>query len=711
MYNHFVVNEVYEDLVNDTCWRILWIDSDYEQAYIINLNSKGMPKSEFIIELSRRVEENEWKKNVDTNLRLMLLEDCTPSERLAYEEAWGLIKDLATNEPRIYGKKRGQLIKEVANTRKVDFQRIYRLLKKYWREGKTSLALVPNYSARGGKSKTKNSHHVKLGRPTKYGSEGCIITDEIKQFIRKSIKKHYLTSKKTNLKFAYEMMLEEYFYENKYVVDGVEKVILKSPDLYPTIRQFRYWYKQLFDSEDVLKKRLGEKAFQRNHRVKIGKTTNDVYGPGHRFQVDSTRGNVYLVSSFNRSKGVGRPVVYFMIDVFSKLITGFYAEIESASWRTASFVIRNAASDKVAYCEKLGVTIPESMWPSQHLPQKILADRGEFLSKNALGLIENMGVSVENTASYRADMKGDVEQLFHRMDEYYKPFLPGYIQTDFGERGAKDYRLGAKLTIEEYRKIILQFVLYHNNHSLETYLLDAEMMSNGVEPIPSKLWEWGIQHRSGKLRTFPEDFVRLMTSPRKEGSVTKDGIRYRKYHYSCEKAIIENWFFHAGEKGAWKVKISINPDNVGVIYIHYDGELLECMLLEQYQSFNGMSYEEVDQMEDEYKVLKKELAHSNQQLKSDGYQTMKSIVNGATTETNAAQAEAGYITKKEKIGSIRENRAEEKEQHRLLNQQIEPKQNVHLSEKDEEEDLPEYPSIEHLRKKRGLHGRRRLGGN
>ena len=74
------------------------------------------------------------------------------------------------------------------------------------------------------------------------------------------------------------------------------------------------------------------------------------------------------------------------------------------------------------------------------------------------------------------------------------------MDIDFKQRGARDYRLDAKLTIKDLTKIIIAEVIYHNNHHyLNGYPRDKEMIKDEIKPVPIELWNWGITNRSGKL--------------------------------------------------------------------------------------------------------------------------------------------------------------------------------------------------------------------
>ncbi|EFI66354.1 HMG-I and HMG-Y, DNA-binding domain-containing protein, partial [Lysinibacillus fusiformis ZC1] len=121
-----------------------------------------------------------------------------------------------------------------------------------------------------------------------------------------------------------------------------------------------------------------------------------------------------------------------------------------------------------------------------------------------------------------------------------KPLLPGYIDVDFQERGAKDYRLDAKLTLREFTQILIKQILqYNTRHYLNSYVRDKDVVADEVLPIPLELWNWGIQNRTGKLRVFPEDLVKIQLLPRGTATVNHKGIQFKGISYSCDKALKE----------------------------------------------------------------------------------------------------------------------------------------------------------------------------
>ena len=174
------------------------------------------------------------------------------------------------------------------------------------------------------------------------------------------------------------MIIKEYFAFGIRFENGVQHVVIQDKEKIPTMRQFRYWFNEEFGIEESIISREGKKKFERDHRAILGSSTYETIGPGSRYQIDATVANVYLISNYNSDWIIGRPIVYYVIDVFTHMITGVYIGLEGPSWAGMMMAIANSVSDKEEFCIKYGIEISNEQWPSAHLPEVILGDRGEL---------------------------------------------------------------------------------------------------------------------------------------------------------------------------------------------------------------------------------------------------------------------------------------------------------------------------------------------
>nr|WP_246439774.1 Mu transposase C-terminal domain-containing protein [Bacillus benzoevorans] len=658
-----------QDYQQESLYRILWLDPSNSIMYILELNNpKAFPEKKLVSEMTDLIVVGEWRKIIDNSYDVIVSNEYENKHYEARDAAWVIIEDIVKEEPAIYEKSfRTELIKEVQEKHDVTYPTIRKYLYKYWSRGKTIDALLPDYKNSGAKGKERKAGENKRGRPPVYGVKGINVDEETKRIFRLAIEKYYLTSKQNSLTAAYKFMLKEFYAENIYYENGVEKVLLKDEDAIPTLTQFKYWYQKEYNASEVLTARKGEKRFNKDHRAVLNTSQSEVFGPGSRYQIDATIADVYLVSEVNRNWIIGRPVVYLVMDVFSRMAVGMYVGLEGPSWAGAMMALTNVVADKKAYCSEYDIELNENDWPSRHLPEILLADKGEFEGYNVERLVRAFNLHVENAASYRADWKGIVEKQFDLIQKKVKPLLPGYIDVDFQERGAKDYRLDAKLTLKEFTQILIKQILqYNTKHYLKSYVRDRDLVSDNVQPIPIELWRWGIQNRTGKLRIVSEELVKLQLLPRGNATVNHKGIQFKGISYSCDKAIKESWFENARMKGSWKIELAFDPRNMSHVYVIDEtiGYFEECYMLEVSKRYEGLSLDEITYWRQQERRIEQDQNHKQLQKEIDYIADVEAIIKQAEKEKKAHQDRT--LSKAEQVGAIRDNRKVEKDRQRKV---------------------------------------------
>lgn len=658
----FNCNDVFEDLYEHKKFRILWLKNN-DIIYVIELENDDLPIAIQYDELQKKIDNGDVRAIEDTwSIQAFQEELISNKDKQFRDNIWQYIRDLVENEPDVYDRsQRSQLMEKVIAKYNITKMTLYKQLKKYWKGGKTKNAFLPNYKNCGAKGTKRCSVNSKIGRPSKYGSGSARnVDDEIKIIFEKAIKKYYHNRNEYPLSTVYELMLKDNFTTPIEQTDGNIKYELFDESEIPTLRQFRYWYSKTYSTEEKLSSRKGQKQYDLNHRAILGKSDTGIQGPGAQYQIDATVGDIYLVSQFNRANIIGRPVIYFVIDTFSRMIAGMYVGLEGPSWTGAMMALANAASDKVAYCAEYGIEISEEEWPCKHIPNTILADRGEMESKSVETLINTLNIRVDNAPAYRADMKGIVEQLFHTVNTKTTMLLPGHVKPDMSKRGGKDYRLDAKLDIRQFTKVMIHCVLNHNkDHYLEGYDRKERMIADDVKPIPLELWNWGIANCSGLLRTVPEDTIKLCLMPTDKARVTEKGIKYKNLYYISERTITEGWFEKARAKGSYKVDISYDPRDMSNIYVRNIDDLFfdKCYLSDWEEKWKNKSFDEVIYQQANEKYLISQARQKELQSRVDLNAEIDKIVSEAE---NQAKQTILPQSKQARVSSIRENRAVEK---------------------------------------------------
>lgn len=656
------VNDVLRFSEDEHCERLLWLDPAAEGGWFIDIeHSSTMPIWRREAELEEILSEGLAAPVADPWAGSGAAPTTVQARRR--DEAWDAIRPLAQAQPKLFlPQERATLVDARADEIGTTRQKLYRLLRRWWQRGMTPAALTPDYAKSGGLGKPKANGSVKRGRPVIHGAEGMNIDAAAREIFRDAVTRYYARNRSFDLAACYHECMRNHFSDA--VIDehhGRQRFILREP--HPTLNQFRYWYAQDNDNFAVERRRRTPRVYDKDSRGILGTSMGEVVGPGSRFQIDATIADIYLISRFDRGRIVGRPVVYVVIDVFSRMIAGLYVGFEGPSWVGAMMALANAAAPKASWCHTFGVEMDEAEWPCRCLPSVILADRGEMLGEAADPLVQRFGIRIENAAPYRADWKGIVERRFGLIHAAFRPYAPGYVAPDFRERGAHDYRLDATLDLDEFTAAIIECVRHYNTqHMITGYPRDADMVADKVLPIPIDLWEWGIQRRTGMQRSFPEELVKLTLLPTDHATVTPQGIRFQGCYYSCSRAIEEHWFDKARQTRTWKVPISYEPRLMDTIWLRDPKgreDFTPCQLTGRSADMRSKTLWEIDQLRKEDRRQRGEHKAGQLQGKIDLNVRLEAIIEKAKRERPDETR-----SKAERVGRIRSNRAEERDANR-----------------------------------------------
>lgn len=466
-------------------------------------------------------------------------DDISAAQRCERDRRFALIKPLLDNAC-IYDKPhRNEIVNQIVGEHDVSRRTILQYLWKYWVYQSKNI-LLPT------------------GRMSVKSRE--LTADE--KTIRWALNKYYYTPQKQSLQTAYKMMLRAKFCD----AQGQ----LKSN--YPTFWQFRYYFRQHRDPISETISRQGLKAYQRNHRPFTGSVCDYAHTIGV-YMTDATVADIYIVSRLSR-KPIGRPVIYTMVDAYSRLITGVYVGLEGGQY-ALRLLLQNTFTDKVSFCHQHGIDTDPQDWPSHHLPTKIMTDRGsEFTSGPLENLCESYHIEIENLPAYRPDLKGVVEKLFDLVQSAYKPLLKGkgVIEADTQERGAPDYRRQGALDLEQFTAVVLRCVLFYNANSVQTgFTRTPAMIEANTPPLAASIWNFCTEQDDCPVREATDKRLLYTLLPRMEGRITQRGVevfglRYTNYN-------LKKRFVSAGLRGRESVQIAYMPE---CIHRQYDAVWAHC---------------------------------------------------------------------------------------------------------------------------------------
>lgn len=660
-----MVNDILKNPESEKCQRILWIDNDYSNCYMIELECTKINISNIAIaDVEMAIENGVWVLlDVDPTLVLVDEKSISEMEKSLLERGNRIVEYVGATlyEPFCFnGKTRRQLIKAAVEVFGISDKSIYKYLRKYWQGGKAKYALLSKLEKCGGKGKIRAPGEIKRGKPhNQTYVDGKVYGMNVDKLTRKTFNlayhRYYLKTQQRSMTKSYNLMKME-FYSNK-TSNGLKT---KSLNVIPSLNQYKYWYYKQRNIVEEETARNGERKMNLNHRKLNSDSIFETLGPGFRYQFDATVADVFLVNRIDRKSVIGRPIVYLVVDVFSRLIVGVHVCLEGPSWNSASSALYNCMEDKVSYCKRYGFDISYEEWPVTGKPEVILADRGEMVGLLPESIITNLKIGIENAPSYMGSAKGIVEQYFHVINTEVKAWLPGNVKKDYRERCEQDPRLKAVLDIEEFTQIIINAVLHRNKTPLQNYPVTQQMLDNGVpkRPKPIEVWNWGLKKRAGGLRKETNDNLRANLMRRKKATIVPAGIVFNTMLYTCSLAEFEDWYRIASIQNSWEADIVYDERDISTIYLVNSRKILECKLRPENsftELYYGKTWEEVMDFQFMAQAENTAKADSENQEIVDFNYSNKLIVEGAK-----AKGDSPNIVK-----NIKGNRKKENEDLRI----------------------------------------------
>lgn len=650
----FRINDVF--YFDNQLYRIL-VDLTDELVWIAIEDDKAFPSIITKNELIEATDTEILKRAGDPfqDLNFIVLEDQS-TEKIIRDKNYELIKPIITDPEYYLPRVRSAHINGIVTEKKATKQTLYLLLRRYWQRGQIPNALIPDYKNSGGKGKKRIAKDTKLGRPRIYSEGvGSSVDEFVEKLFRVVIDRHYLTENKNSVAYTHHRFQDMY----KTYYPEVEESEM------PTKWQLLYFYKREYSQIEKIQKRSKEIDYKKDIRPLSGTANLHALGPGSRFEVDATIADIYLVSDSDRKDIVGRPIVYMVIDVFSRMIAGFYIGFENPSYVAAMQALTMAMIDKIEYCKQYDTEIEHDHWPVIGLPDAILADRGELLGYQIESLECAFSVRIENTPPYRGDAKGVVERYFKTVQADFKPFAPGVVtENTVKKRGGNDYRLDAKLSIRDFKEIILESVLFHNRFKhLSKYDRSADMPAD-LEMTPLSLWNWGLQNRTGRLRSASEDALRVSLFPRVKGTLSELGLCVFGIYYISQEILKRGWM-HRG-KGVSRPEafdVAYDPaiaDTVYLLPVKNSIEYWVCSLTERSREFRGCSFWEVWRVQG----IQKTAAAKTKLMTNQKQRELENKIESKIKMAQAKSADTSDLSNAARVAAIRENRQQAKDQER-----------------------------------------------
>lgn len=269
----------------------------------------------------------------------------------------------------------------------------------------------------------------------------------------------------------------------------------------------------------LLVKKSGSKAARQAYEVRGGKIQPEA--PLDLIQIDHALVDCIIVDS-DQLLPLMRPWVTMAIDVYTRVVLGFYLSLSYPSGMSVALCISHLILPKERWLKSYGLTDGE--YPFYGVPKRIHVDNAkEFSSKNLSDSCRQYGIHLTFRPKGVPHNGGHIERLIGTfMGKVH--FLPGTTMSSVVEKKNYKSEKYAALTFPEFREwFIRQAEIYHKTSHSEI----------GCSPLYK--WESHFKNKDGSFHYPPiiEDQLRLLIDfmPVKKRVIGRAGIRLHNIDY------------------------------------------------------------------------------------------------------------------------------------------------------------------------------------
>lgn len=374
-----------------------------------------------------------------------------------------------------------------------------------------------------------------LVRPQRSDRGRSRISSELETIINDVIQQEYQTTQRISVAA---------------VAEEIEARCRKAKLTVPHINTIRNRVKSLPKALTVMKR----------HGRQIAKAYDPIRGhfPGADWplayvQIDHTPLDIILVDDKKRLP-VGRPYITLALDVFSRMVTGFYLSFDPPSCFTVGMCIAHSVLPKDEALVEFKV---KSDWPIQGKIKTIHADNAlEFRSDILKRACNQHQMDVEWRPVREPQYGGHVERFFRTLNARVHT-LPGTTFSSVEDREYYQSEKYSAFTLEEFEAWITTFIVdrYHQKFHSEINMSPIKRFEQGIlGDSKAGILGVGLPARVVDRETFRIDFM-----PYVKRTVQNYGMRNHKIYYYHD--VLRPWI---------NAKDPDNKKNKRQFVFHYD---------------------------------------------------------------------------------------------------------------------------------------------
>ncbi|PTU04741.1 transposase [Pseudomonas sp. HMWF031] len=241
-------------------------------------------------------------------------------------------------------------------------------------------------------------------------------------------------------------------------------------------------------------------------------------------QIDHTPLDILLVDDVHR-RSIGRVWITFAIDVYSRMITGYYLALDAPAGISVAMCVAHSILPKEEWLIAHGV---DGEWPVWGKPRVLHADNGaDFQSEDVKTSCSNYGIENQFRPVKRPRYGAHIERLMGTFAQTLKD-MPGRTYSNRADRDGYDSEKHAALTFDEFETwLIREILIYNEAYHSKIYMSPSRKWHIGIFGNVDQDPLVGIPPRPSDPFTLQRDFL-----PSFERTVQHYGVQIDMFYYS-----------------------------------------------------------------------------------------------------------------------------------------------------------------------------------
>jgi len=415
---------------------------------------------------------------------------------------------------------------EASNDNNIHITTIYRWLNEYT-ENPILSSLLPKHSAKGAKGSIR-------------------VNEETELIIQKTIHDLYLSRQKYSARRVYFDIVRRC--KNAKITPPSEN----------TVRT------RINDITEKKKLKYRESAIlsDRKYRNTDGQFPEGKY-PLDFIQIDHTPVDIIIVDEKYRQP-IGRPYLTVAIDVYSRMITGFFLSLDEPSYFSVQQCITQSVLPKEKFLRYIDV---QGEWNIFGISRAFGLDNAkEFRSNNLQRICEELGITISWRPVKKPQFGGHIERLVGTSMSIVHT-LPGTTFSNIKERGEYNSDKFSIMTLNELEQWYTMYIVnfYHKD------------IHSGIRMTPEKKYEQGIfgdddnPGRGLPEKIDDEETFKISLLPTEERTIQQSGVKIDKIQYYSDS--LRRWIKAKNkDKTARKFIFKRDPRDISIIWF-YDPDI------------------------------------------------------------------------------------------------------------------------------------------